>query len=87
MDTRTATAAAEAVVRTIREHSPLAWRNRELPFDLRLGASGLGLDSIAIVELLIECESAVGIPFPPALFDGGPLTVGRLVNHGRHSAS
>jgi acyl carrier protein len=87
MNPSSAVAVTEVVLRTIREQAPLIWRTRELPFDLTLGASGLGLDSIGIVEVLIACESAVGIPFPPALFDDGPLTVGRLVDHVRLRAS
>ncbi len=87
MEPLPAAAATDAVMRTIRERAPLAWRDRELPVDLTLGGGGLGLDSIAIVELLIACQSAVGIPFPPALFDSGPLTVGRLVDQARHRAT
>jgi acyl carrier protein len=86
MDALSVSAAGETVLRMIRERAPLAWRDREFPSDLSMGSGGFGLDSIAIVELLIECEVAVGIPFPPALFDGGPLTVGRLVNHARDAA-
>jgi acyl carrier protein len=50
----------------------------DLPDDLRLGAGGLGLDSIAVVELLLDCEQRFGIP-PMGLLDGTPLTVGRLI--------
>lgn len=53
----------------------------ELRDDLDLGPPGFGLDSIAQIELLIVCEDHFGIPFPATLFDGGPLTVGRLVEH------
>lgn len=49
--------------------------------DISIGASGLGLDSVAIVELLLDCEEALGVPFPAALFDGTPLTVRRLIDH------
>lgn len=87
MESLSAEAAADAVLRAIREQAPLAWRSRELPRDLTLDDSGLGLDSIAIVELLIACQSTIGIPFPPALFDDGPLTVGRLIDHARQSAA
>jgi acyl carrier protein len=43
-----------------------------------LGADGLGLDSVAVVELLLECETEFGIRLPPDLFAGGPVTVGAL---------
>jgi len=49
--------------------------------DLRLGTDGLGFDSVAIVEILLECERQFDMPFPASLFDAGPLTVGRLVDH------
>jgi hypothetical protein len=55
-------------------HRPCA----DLPDDLRLGTGGLGLDSIAVVELLLECEQRFGIP-PMGFLDGAPLTVGRLI--------
>lgn len=74
-------AAVERVLRAIQARGPLRWRVGPLPPDLPLGRGGLDLDSIAIVELLLDCESATGLPFPPQLFDGGPITVGRLVEH------
>jgi hypothetical protein len=48
-----------------------------LPDDLRLGAGGLGLDSIAMVELLLDCEQRFGV-HTAGLLEGAPLTVGRL---------
>lgn len=56
-------------------------RHADLLGTLELGAPGVGLDSIAIVEMLLECEEALRVPFPPALFDAGPLTIDRLVDH------
>lgn len=56
----------------------------ELRDNLDLGPAGFGLDSIALTELLIACEDHFGGRFPPALFDEGPLTVGRLAAHIRH---
>jgi acyl carrier protein len=43
-----------------------------------LGADGVGLDSVAIVEILLECETEFGVRLPPKLFDGGPVTIGAL---------
>ena len=80
-------AATETVLRLIEARAPLAMRGTPLQTELALGAGGLGLDSIAVVELLIECEAAVGIPFPPSLFDDGPLTIHRLVTHVRRQGS
>lgn len=72
----------DAAVRDlIRTRAPAAAGDAPLPDDLPLGASGLGLDSIAVVELLLDCERRFGVPRPVELLDGPPLTVGRLVKH------
>ena len=55
----------------------------DLQDELPLGPLGLGLDSVGIVELLLACEERFGFPFPPALFDDGGLTVGRLIEYVR----
>jgi acyl carrier protein len=44
------------------------------------------MDSIALVELLLDCEERFGIPRPVELLEGEPLTVGRLVTHVRAAA-
>jgi acyl carrier protein len=48
-----------------------------------LGASGLGLDSIEIVELVLACQSQAGLHADRAeeLLDSGPLTIGGLIAH------
>ena len=73
----------EEVWRLVRSRAPLARDLPDLPGDLRLGPGGLGLDSIALVELLLDCEQRFGIPRPVGLLEGEPLTVGRLVDHMR----
>jgi acyl carrier protein len=73
----------ESVRDLLRSRAPLAQGRAELPGELRLGAGGLGMDSIALVELLLECEERFGIPRPVELLEGEPLTVGRLVAHVR----
>jgi acyl carrier protein len=72
---------AERLRHLLRERAHRAWREQAIPDTLPLGADGLGLDSVAIVETLMECEVAFGVPFPASLFDEGALTVGRLVEH------
>ena len=79
----TRTRVEEAVWQLVRSRAPLAPGFAELPDDLRLGPGGLGLDSIALVELLLDCEQRFGIPRPAGLLEGEPLTVGRLVDHVR----
>ncbi len=53
----------------------------DLQADLPLGAEGVGLDSVATVELLLACEQRWSIPFPAALLERPPVTVGRLIHH------
>jgi acyl carrier protein len=71
----------DAVVDLLRSHCPLAGSG-PLPADLPLGAGGLGLDSIAMVELLLDCERRFGIG-ATGLLEGAHLTVGRLLAHVR----
>ena len=49
--------------------------------DVPLGADGLGLDSIAIAEVLLECEVRLGAPMSELLEARGPLTVARIAEH------
>ncbi len=51
-----------------------------------LGGDGLGLDSIAIAEVLLDCEQRFGVPMTH-LLDGGPLTLGRMIEHLEQAAS
>ncbi len=51
--------------------------------DLALASGGLGLDSIALVELLLDCEERFGTLGIEELLAGPPLTVGRLVDRVR----
>ena len=51
----------------------------ELPGDVALG-EGLGLDSIAIAEVLLDCEHRFGVSVI-ALLDEEPLTLTRLVTY------
>jgi acyl carrier protein len=72
----------EAAVRDlVRARAPLAGMALALDGELRLGAGGAGLDSIALVELLLACSERFAIPLPAELLDDAPapLTVGRLV--------
>jgi acyl carrier protein len=51
-----------------------------LPGDAPLGANGLGLDSIAVAEVLLDCEHHFGVSLL-VLLQGEPLTLTRLVTH------
>lgn len=59
----------------LQQHSP----HTPLSDDTPLGANGLGLDSIALVEVLLECEAALGISIAAEMLDGTSLTVGALI--------
>jgi acyl carrier protein len=77
-------ATMEGAVRDlVRSRSALARDRAELPDDLRLGAGGLGLDSISLVELLLDCERRFGLPRPIDLLEGPPVTLGSLIAHVR----
>lgn len=73
---------AEEIVRElVRARSPLARSRESLPDDLSLGSGGLGMDSIALVELLLDCEQRFGLRGTAEILAGPPLTVGLLVAH------
>jgi acyl carrier protein len=72
-------AVEEEVRELVRARAPLARERTDLPDDLRLGAGGLGLDSISLAELLLDCQRKFDIAPPVELLQGPPLTLGRLV--------
>ena len=47
--------------------------------DYPLGPAAGGLDSISLVELLLDCEQAFDVTVAHALLDGDELSVGTLV--------
>ena len=47
--------------------------------DLRLGSDGAGLDSISMVELLLDCEARFGIAVHERILMDGALTLGSLI--------
>lgn len=52
----------------------------EVTDDMQLGAEGLGLDSISIVEVLMEVETKTGQE-TATLLEDQTLTVGRVIEH------
>lgn len=77
----------EEVRSILRSRALLTSGSAPLPDDLRLGSGGLGLDSISLVEILLDCERRFGIPPPVELLAGPPPTVGRLVEAVRAAAA
>jgi acyl carrier protein len=77
---RTETAAA--VHRLILTRWPGRFGRDQLADGVSLGSEGLGLDSIEIVELLLETEEQLGTNGGAgALLEAGPVTIGRLIDH------
>lgn len=52
-----------------------ACEGRELSDDTPLDGRGVGLDSVARVELLLECEQEFDVRFAQSLLDEGGLTI------------
>lgn len=71
----------------VRETLVTLWPGRfgpgELSKDVSLGEAGLGLDSVEIVELVLECGERAGVAGYDAddLLASEPVTLGRLVDH------
>ncbi len=59
----------------------------DLPSDLPLGATGLGLDSIAMIEVLLACEERFGVTFAEDFVADETLTIGGLADHVRALAA
>jgi len=78
-------AAAHELRQLLLRHVPPSWRESDLTDDLPLGAEGLGLDSVAMVEFLIACEQRWHLAFPMSLLEQPVLTVGTLLEHLRNA--
>ena len=76
-----ATTSVDSIVQDIvRSRASRIVASGELPGNAALGSDGLGLDSIAIAEVLLECEHRFGVSVI-ALLEEEPLTLARLVAH------
>ena len=62
---------------------PGRFDERHLGEGVSLGESGLGLDSVEIVELVLESGERLGIPGydADALLAADPVTIGLLIDH------
>ena len=69
----------------VRELLVTRWPGRfhraQLADDVSLGEEGLGLDSIEIVELLLELGEEGDSTKAEDLLDAGPISIGRLIDH------
>ena len=73
---------ASAVYGVLEVKWPGRFGGVQLADQVSLGSDGLGLDSIEIVELLLDCEEEVGGDADvDALLDTGTISIGRLIDH------
>ena len=74
---------AAAIAAGIRQLMLTRWPGRFRPIELRddvpLGESGLGLDSLEVVEILFACEERWETRLTEELLEQVPLTIGRIV--------
>ena len=68
-------------------HLPSYWSADELPDDLSLTGPNLGLDSVEVVELLLDCEARFGLSLPAELTEGEPLTIRKIAAHILHGTT
>lgn len=66
------------VVEVLKLHLKRPLRDDDLQEERAL--SDLGLDSISVVEILLELEKRFQVP-ASQLLDGQPITVGRIARH------
>lgn len=68
------------LLQMLRNHVPAALSAEEIAQEVPLGTGGLGMDSVAVVMLLLECETRWGVAFPAEMLEQ-PLTIDRMVRH------
>ena len=70
----------DAQVRALlHERLPSYWAGVPLGDELRLDESGLGFDSVALVELVVACERRFAVRLPASLLRREAPTVGELI--------
>lgn len=69
----------KAVRDLVRERVPSFWAENDLADELRLDESGLGLDSVGLVELVVACERRFGVRLPAAILRQDAPTLGELI--------
>jgi acyl carrier protein len=73
---------ADVVYEVLTTRWPGRFGEAQLADRVSLGSGGLGLDSIEIVELVLECEERLGrTDGADELLEAGPVTLGRLIEH------
>ena len=72
--------AASAVRMLTLRHLPSFWAESDLHDDLSLMGEDIGLDSVEVAELLLDCEEHFGVTLPPEITEGDPLTIRKIVD-------
>ena len=74
--------ASATVYEALRSLWPGRFDSGQLTDDVSLGSDGIGLDSIEIVELLLECDERLGNGVRgEELLEAGPIRIGSLIDH------
>ncbi len=69
------------VERLIKGRLPSSLKGIELTEDICLLDEGLGLDSVALIELFLALEDYFNVSFPVELMEKDPLTIGGVIDH------
>ncbi len=72
---------ASAVHDVLLSKWPGRFEHGQLGDHISLGAAGLELDSIEVVELLLEFGGRFDVVAADALLEAGPITIGQLIDH------
>lgn len=67
------------VRRVLRSHLSLRWREQELADQIPLGGTGLGLDSIKLLDVILACEQSFDVHMPVEELSVSAPTLGDLV--------
>ena len=70
---------ADDIRHVILRHLPSGAAMVELKAEWPLGQTGAGLDSISLVELLLDCEATFGVSISDRVLQGGVVTVGVIL--------
>ena len=71
---------AHEVRSIIKSRSPSARTTGELADDLKLYDGGLDLDSLSLIELILECEKRFTVKISREFLDAGNFTLGALID-------
>ena len=68
------------ITRIVRDIVRARAPHAHLSDDATFGSDGLGLDSISMAEVLLDCEERLGVDVT-GLLEHEPLTLGHLIAH------